>query len=341
MSLVLTTLEKAVQPSSRAMTQFENRMPQDSIIRAFQDGTSGLINERAYVAAKKSLSRPVDIAVLKYEPVFVDTIRKINPTPNIAASAKVTLNWSTIAFSFLVSEDINESNYIAMADEVRQMMFNSIMSSMYRDPTKALELTLAAFLEANKMTQLPTVTSPGIGISGGAYEMTAEKYLLAAPVVMTELENYGPYADIANIGTVARRREEATYGRNNSRDLSQFSDQFKYYMSNKIVVPDGKIESHFLLPQNSVGMLNWVEPAAVRRDTPHDGTYSVVRDPFVGLDWGVFTIKERADLSGTYGPGFERAVTTRFDFATSIAPLTAYSSQPGVTPIVKMNVIEQ
>jgi hypothetical protein len=103
MSIALTLLEKAVEPSTEMMQSFEKRMPKDSIIRAFSEGTNQVVSEGAYKEAKKSLRRPVDIAVMKTENFFVDTVRKINPTPDVVGTDKVPINFASLAFSLMVS----------------------------------------------------------------------------------------------------------------------------------------------------------------------------------------------------------------------------------------------
>lgn len=340
MSLALTVLEKAVEPSTATMQKFENAMPDDSIIRAFRSGTDQIINEADYKAAKVSLRRPVDIPVLKAESFFVNTVRQINPTPNVVSSARVALNFSTYTFSFIISDDINADNYISKEAEIRQAIFNGIMSSMFNDPAKALEVNLATYLEANKRTSLPTSTVPGVTIGTGAYEMDAQQYIIKAPVVARELKMYGKLMDIGNVGMLARQREIQTYGAGNAQNLDQFNRQFNYYSSFSLPVTAGKLETHFLVPQGMLGLVEWVEGAARRGATPHDGRFTIVQDPFFGFQWGVFITEERADLSATYGTGLERAVTTRYDFALSVAPVSAYSSVAGVTPILKVNLTE-
>lgn len=340
MSIALTMLEKAVEPATDRMQSFERRIPKDSIIRAFNEGTNQVVDEAAYKALKTSQSRPVDIAVMKTESYFVGTVRQKEPTPNIASTAKVPIAFQDITFSFLVSAPLNESNYFSVEQEIRQGMFNGIMSSMIRDTTKSLEVKLAAYLEANKWAAPPDSSVGGVTVGTGLYEMDADQFILKAPVVMEELEMYPRFADIHNIGAVARQREIATYGRANSQNLDQYQSEMDYYRSNKVIVNPAHIETHYLYPQGSLGLINYVEWDARNGTVVHDGRFTVIQDPFFGFQWGVFIKADRADVSGIGGQGLERASNIRYDFAASFAPVSPYSSTPGVSPIVKFGLTE-
>jgi hypothetical protein len=339
MSIALTMLTEAVEPSTDEMLKFEQRLPKDSIIKAFADGTTSVINESAYKEAKASLRRPVNIAVLKTEAFTVNSVRQITPTPNIVGSDKVSLNFSTLAFSFLISEPLNQDNYISYLAEFKQAIFNGIVSAMLRD-NNSLESKLYAYLEANKWSALPDSTVRGVSTGAGAYEMSPMDYTLNAPVVMQELEMFPRFMDIGNIGAIARQRDVATYGKYNSRDLDQYQTEMDYYNSNKVVVTPGKDESHFVIPKGALGLVNWIEWDARNRTVVHDGQFETVVDPFFGFDWGVFVTKGRADVSGQGGVGLERASNIRYDFAASFAPVSPYSSIAGTSPIVKFDLVQ-
>jgi hypothetical protein len=212
------------------------------------------------------------------------------------------------------------------------------MSVFFRDPTKALELTLAAYLESTKWTAPPASNVDGVTLGTGKYVMPADQFILKAPVVMEELELFGRFADVHNIGAVARRREIATFGRANTQNLDQYQDEMDYFRSNKVAVASGEIETHFLYPQGSLGLINWIENDARMGRESFDGFYTVVVDPFFGFEWAVFVKQDRADMSATGGVGLERATVTRFDFAASFAPVSPYSSQVGKSPIVKFGL---
>lgn len=340
MSIALTMLEKAVEPSTQQMQAFENRMPQDSIIKAYREGTNQIINEANYKAAKVSLRRPVDIAVMKAESFFINTVREINPTPNIVTTAKVPLTFSTIAFSLQTSAPLNVDNYFSEAQEFRQGLFNAIMSAMYWDPTKGLEPTLAAHLESIKWAAPPASKVNGVTVGTGAYEMDTRDFLLKAPVVMRELRLYPRFNDIGNIGMLARHREIGTYGQANQQNLAQYQSEMDYYPSSEIDVTVGKDETHFLVPKGSLGLINWTEWDARNNTVVHDGRFTTIVDPFLGFEWGVFITNGRADQSSVGGTGLERASNTRYDFAASFAPVSPYSSVSGVSPVVKFDLTQ-
>lgn len=338
MSLALTLLEKAVQPPTSMMEAFENRVPKDNVINAFQAGTETIIDSQDYLRAKASLRRPVDIAVVKSESYFVNTVRELNPTPNTVTTAKIPLTFITKTFSFSLSEPLAVDNYVRYERLMQQAVFDGVHSAMIRDNTKSLEVYLAAYLEANKWATPPASQIPGVTVGTGAYEMNREDYVINAPVVMAELDMFPRFMDIGNIASAARQRDIATYGRYNERYLEQYNAEMEFYRSRRITTTVGAAETHFLAPVGSLGLLNWVEWDA-RNNTQTDlGRFTTVRDPYFGFDWGVYIRVGRADQSAEGGVGLERASNIQFDFAASFAAVSPYSSVAGTSPIVKFDL---
>jgi hypothetical protein len=340
MSLVLTLLEKAVQPSTAMMQSFENRVPKDNVINAFKAGSDAVIDPQAYIEAKASLRRPVDIAVVKSESYFVNTVRELNPTPNTVTTAKVPLTFVTKTFSFSLSEPLAVDNYIRYERLFQQAVFDGVYSAMIRDNTKSLEVTAIAYLEANKWAIPPASNVPDVAVGTGAYEMDADDYIIKAPVVMRELNMFPRFMDIGNVASMARQRDIATMGRYNQRNLDQYNDQMDFFYSNRIAPTAGAVETHFVVPQDSLGMLNWVEWDARNNTQTDTGRFTTVQDPYFGFDWGVYITKGRADQSADGGVGLERASNIRYDFAASFAFVSPYSSVSGTSPIVKFDLTQ-
>lgn len=340
MSIVLTLLEKAVEPSTAMMQQFENRVPKDNVINAFMAGTESVIDPQAYLDAKASLVRPVDIAVVKSESYFVGTVRELEPTPNTVTTAKVPLTFVTKTFSFALSEPLAAGNYVRYERLFQQAVFDGVWSAMMRDNSKSLEVTLIAYLEANKWAVPPASNVPGVNVGTGAYEMDADDYVINAPVVMSELDMFPRFMDIGNVAAAARQRDIATYGRYNQRNLDQYNTEMDFFRSKRITPSAGAVETHFVVPERSLGLLNWVEWDA-RNNTQTDlGRYVTVRDPYFGFEWGVYIRRGRADQSGVGGVGLERASNIQYDFAASFAAVSPYSSVAGTSPIIKMDLTQ-
>lgn len=338
MSIVLTLLEKAVQPPTDMMERFERRVPKDNIIEAFRSGTEAIVDAQAYAAAKVSLRRPVEIAVINTEAFFVNTVRELNPTPNTVTTNKVPLNFITRTFSFQLSEPLAIDNYVRYEKQMQQAIFNGVYSALMLDNTKSLEGYLATYLETNKWAAPPVSGIPGVTVGTGAYEMDRDDYIINAPVVMRELNMYPNFMDLGNVASIARQREIETYGRFNERNLAQYNNEMEFYRSSRIVPSAGAVETHFVVPQDSLGLLNWVEWDARNNTQTDTGRFTTIRDPYFGFDWGVYISVGRADQSADGGVGLERASNIKFDFAASFAAVSPYSSQAGQTPIVKFDL---
>lgn len=335
MSIELTLLEKAVVPSTEQMQAFEDRVPKENIIKAFQEGTEQLVPKEAYMAAKVSKRRPVEMPVWKKENYNLMTTRQLNPTPNIASSARVPLSFSTVGFSFQITPPLNADNDFSEVEEFQRNLFNGIMTAMFEDPTNALEVKLATYLEANKATSLVNPNMPDVTVGASQYEMTSDKFILNAPVVMRTNRLYPRFGDIHNIGDIARQREIETFGRANQQNLAQYGAEMDYYPSAEIDVAVGDTATHFLYPKGQLGLLNWVEWDARNNSVVHDGRFTTIVDPFFGFSWGVFIKRDRADASAVGGAGLERASNIRYDFFTDFGAFHSYSSQAGKSPIIK------
>lgn len=320
------------------MQKFENRVPAHSLIKAFSTYTDSLLPAAEYNSYRKSARRPIDIAVLKQSAYNVDTVRSINPTPDSVTSARKSVDWVTKGFSFTMTNSINEDNYIDYITEFQQNMFNAVTSVMVND-TNSVENNLAAFLETNKRSMLPTVNVLGVSAGTGAYEVSPEQFAISAPSVLESLAMYGKVQSMHNVGYASYQRDIATFGRNNERNLEQYQSEMEYWKSSKIPVTAGKQATHYLTNTGSIGLLNWVEADARNGEIVHDGRYTTMIDPFFGFQWGVFITSYREDKSAIGGTGLERAASIRYDFAADFAPVVSYSSTAGVTPIVKFDLV--
>lgn len=335
--LVDTLLEKAIIRANDKFKQFENRMPEGGAIAAAMKYRDQVVPISVIEAAKVSKRRPVEIPVLKRYTPTIGTARAINPTPDVITSARVPLTWATKTFSFSVAPAINADNDIAMEEQFAAQLQNSLRGAFF-DNANSVEKQVIAALAANAYATPPASAVGGVTVASGAYVVdNDENYILKAPVLMRELNLMGPYQDISNIASIARQRAMSTYGTANSRNFEQLLGDMEYYHSNNIGVTATYAETHYLTPAGSLALLNIAEFDA-RNGTAHSsGEYTIIRDPLYGFDWGVRIVTDVADLSATYGSGFERTVVKRYDFAADFAVVTAYSSTAGTSPIIKIN----
>lgn len=340
MSIAASLLQTAVTVGGPGLERFEMKMPKNetSIVAAFAKYTDQLVMPGTIERLKTSLRRPVSIPVFSNFAGTIGTVRKINPTPDVATTAMVPINFVTKDFSFAIDEAINDDNYKDKAATLRNTLFNEL-KAVYYNSANSLEKQCAAFLEANKYATPPAITTPDVTPIAGAYELSVDDFIIKAPVIMEELFMSGGYQDIGTFGAYARARDEATYGKYNARNLEQYANEMEYYTSREVTLTSGSQETHYVMPKGSVGLLNITESDARNRRTDKDGHFEIITDPWFGYDWGVYITEYRVDLSATYGVGFERVVRTRYDFAADFGTFMAYSSTAGESPIVKMEAV--
>jgi len=340
-----TLLEKYVDLGTSEFNKFEKRSPWAGAIPVFQAGRSaGICNVEAIEAEKRSLRRVVEIAVTKKYAANVKGARAINPTPDKMSSARVSTNFFTLAFSIVLTDAIHADNDIGRARYVTDSLHHELNGVFHNSAAgggnvASLEKQMLSWLATQAYTTPPAVNVPGVQVASGAYQVKADDFVIKASPVMMSLQTYGPWDTITNIGAMARNRELATYGVGNQRNLAQYVGEYDYQFSHNLAVTSGALETHYLMPKGSVCVLNIIEDDAKNRRTASDGVYYDYLDPMYGFKWGVFETRYRENMSSEV-TGLERAVTTRFDFAADFAFVRSYSSEAGVSPIVKFNTYE-
>jgi len=334
--IAATLLDQAIINSREGFKKYEHRVPKGEVIKAFLDYKDEVVPTSVMEAAKVSKRRPATIPVIKRGTTTVGTARAINPTPDRAETALVTPTWSTKTFSIAISPSVVNDNMIGFTELFNQRVYDSLIDVFFKG-TNALEKQLVTLLEASKYATPPASTVDGVVSDSGAYILTAEDFLIKAPVIMEELDMVGPFQDMGNVGSMGRQRDNATYGRMNSRDVSQYMKDLTYYYSKNIAVEGAYEESHYLTQPGSLALLNIIEFDARNRTAHASGVYDTYVDPIFGFEWGVRIVSDPSDQTSNYGAGQERAVEYRYDFAADFAPVIAYSST-SASPIVKMNV---
>lgn len=337
MSLTATLLQAAVVKAHEKYAAFENRRPEDGAIGAFQKHTNEIVPAALIESLKVSFRRPVEIPVLKSKAPTITTVRAVNPTRDVAESAKVATTWISRGFNFTFTEAINSDNYISAEETISQLLLDGFKGVFFTG-ANSLESYLIALLEAGKYSSLPTSKVAGVTTGSGVYELESKDFVIKAPAVMRELMMSGPYQDIANIASLGRQREDATLGRYNQRNVDQYKSDFTYHLSHNLPVEAAKDETHFLVPEGSLALLNAIEDDARKRRSGDDGYYDIIVDPLFGFEWGVRVSKVAASTAGTYGTGFERTLVTNVDVQADFTGLAAYSST-SAAPIVKFNTV--
>lgn len=333
-----TVLENAVLLATDKFTKFEKRRPDLGIVGAFNSEESGLVDEATIKKNRASPRRVQNIAVLNRQQTTIYDTRSLIHAPMGSTSAKVGLNWKTYRFDVGVTEAINADNYITAQADLANQLEQGI-----RDVLKQMDADFATFLELGKYSALPS--SSLMSINGGAYQTTQKDLWINLPAVMRGLELDGPYHMISNVEALANLTYVSTYGAANQQNLQKLIDNYVFSYS-KNVNPGASREAYYAIPTGSLAMVPWTEYDCRKpggRGSYDGGEYydemtlefMALGGQKFSLTFGFRYLGGGQDKSAIL-PGLERAYTDSWQLAVDVAPVKAYSSEAGKSPIIKV-----
>ena len=201
-------------------------------------------------------------------------------------------------------------------------------------------------LENNKTTA-PAAGSLSIyPFAGGAYTVATtperEQFYSKAKTVMKYNKLSGRYIEIASLSQEILQNSLLQFGTNNSQNLEGTRSNNVYDSSFSLELPAaGAFSSSFLMPEGSVGVMNWNDMHSRMNTRISEAEYwSTIVDPVVGWNWGVKTTKKCVDKSATLGAGNEAVEQVTMSITTDVSYLAAQGNNliAGDSPIVKFNI---
>lgn len=336
--LAATVLEDAVIMAQDRMTSYEERLTDTDVIAMFFQGANALVSADEVVAARASARRPVKIPVLTRLDTPVRTARQINESPTMSTSAFVTPTWQTVGFAVGRQEAVNADNYKAAAEDLSHQI-----SSGIRKIVEHIDNLAVGVLDAAKYATPPASAISGVTVASGAYEMTQAKFYSSLPALMKKLNIQGPYSILSNVEALAQITEMGTYAQYNQQNLAKLYEGYNIGYSSNIDPETDYIQKSYVLPTNSVGLLQWTEyDARVGRN--HDLlkyfempiSLTTPKGQQITLNFGVKYSAGATDLSAKLS-GLERAFAETWGLYVDIAFVTQYSSD-STSPIVKFNI---
>jgi len=331
MSIFPTKLMDAIinVPQSDAFKSFEGRPSIYDVVNAFRDNTERLVPKAELESAKKSSRHVTKIPVLKKLADPLDKIRDTrtcDPLDSPVDSEFVQPTYETYSFSFHMTPHYSHENYIAYQEEFSWKLLQHLFAF-----GATLDADLVAFLEAQK-TAVNASTLFG-GLVGGAVTVDAadkEEFYKSIPSILYRNDLSGNQViDIANpeaqIMYDFLNRQGASNAVNTAYQISNFAP----YRSNRVPLAAGMAETHFLIPQGHIGLLDWI-PFEYRQGykISEGDLWGQVVDPFFGFTWGLKYKANCTDLSEVEGgiADLTTAYVEKFEFSVDLAPLTSYSS---------------
>jgi hypothetical protein len=337
--IAATVLQDAIiKVSQGSFLSFENRLSNYGALQAFKDNAGGFLPASAVEGIKKSVRQPEKIPVLnKFTPSII-TSPVCNITGNRPVSAYMPITWAYVGFQTKIIPSLNDDNYISVVDDLAQQMrmgFKALFGN--------LDTTAVAKLESSKTAAAATSGQSNIATSASGYDYTGdpkEFFPLYAPGLMGINDMEGPFNDVANTEALSTILRIETYGQYNEQNLRAgiegglpYSLGFRNYMTNR-VSPGSHKEVHYLFPDGSIGVYNWVDPDSVAGRRAGNKSWGTMQDPFFGFDWGTYTVEDCEDASAQ-STGLTRAYSKIMEIGAYFAFVTEYSSDT-TSPIVKV-----
>lgn len=341
MAIFPTILQDAIVnvPSSDAFKSFEGRASVYDVARAFIDNTERLVPKQILEAAKKSSRHTAKIPVLKkLDPTgVIKTTRSCDPADTSVDSAFVSPTYSTYSFSFHMVPSYNAENYISFQEEFA-WKFTQSLQAFYAE----LDTDLVAYLTTNASL---INTSPLFGgITGGIVTVPAAQkaeFYQSIPSIMFRNDlSASRVIDIANPEAQIMYDSIARQGAGNAVNTAYQISNFAPYRSNRVANAVGMTETHFLIPEGNIGLLEWTpDDYRTNKRLSETDLWTTVVDPFYGLTWGLRYKAKCADVSAVVGgiDDLTNAYVDQYEFSIDLAPFHSYSSDTS-SPIYKYQI---
>ena len=316
---------------------FEGRLPQWQTLQVAKDDVEKLMPASVIESVIKSERHPAKIPVLDKYGATVITSRACTITPDIPVSDFAPITFNTVGFAASVSKMVNQDNYVSAGEELAwqlRMGWKAIFAN--------LEAQAVAYLEANK-------TAVNASPTYGALVADAKQVTLAlspdfyknVPAIMFRNDHFGRTVDAANTEAMTLVDFIQRQGSNNATNL-QYQAQpsnFDFRRSNFVTNGANVLETHYLFPKGSFGVLNWVDPDARNNSRINEGKLMrMMKDPFFGFNWGVYYYKDCTDESAELA-GLERTVKEFWEISADFSFNSSYSSDTS-TPIYKYELMD-
>lgn len=320
------------------LSQFEGRLSNYDVYKAFQDNTAALIPAAELEAAKTSHSRVTKIPVLNKIDFTIGNERACTPSDTPVVSTFVQPSYTTYKFGFHMTPSYNADNYIAYQQEFAHKLLQGLKKF-----GETIDGDALTFLDSNA-TQVNASPLFG-GIVGDVVTVAGaekEEFYKSIPAIMRRNDLSGDRVlDIANPEAQIMYDFLARQGAGNSTNTSYQISNFAPYRSNTIDAGVGNTELHYLVPQGHLGTLSWIPVDFKVGKGEGDNLWGSIVDPIFGLTWALRYVYDCADLSEVAG-GYNQltsAFVEKFEFSIDIAFMTSYSSDTS-SAIFKYEIAE-
>jgi hypothetical protein len=335
MTLTATALQDAVVQASKMFGSYEGRMSEYGALQAFIDNSAQLFPPSVLENARNSPVQPVKIPMLNRGSAPEITSRTCTITGQTSTSAFVTLSWGTTGFEIKITPALNAGNYINEVDEFAMQLANGLRTVLAKLDTASYNA-----LENNKSTGILEANLPNVTLGAGHYSISdAVKIYQSIPSIMSINDISGELVNIASPQARASLLGMMSFGANNQQNqaglLGMLPGAMGYsnYFSNRVLNAANQAETHYFVPKGNFGIITWNGFEAKKNVTTYDKKFYTMQDPILGLTWDVMETTVCSTVEG-----YQRVVSTSYQFNIDYAFLTAYTSVAANTPVVKVQV---
>lgn len=333
MALTATLLQDAiVEVGAGKFGDFEKRLSNYGNLQAFEANAPMLLPESSVETLKKSVVQTEKVAVLNKFTSTLITTPSCTITGTRPTSAFLNLTWVFKGFEVFAIPSQNEGNYISEVEDVAMQMRMG-----WKTVFGSLDTAGATTLETQKSTSLQPSNQRFITTEAGDYIFSGDQkeLFLSVPGLMMLNDIEGPYEDITNTEAQSSFARVDAFGQNNYYDLKgaiKRNGEFRHYFSNRID-PTPNRELHYLCPEGSIGLYNWVDFDARTGRIAGNKEWGTLKDPMFGFDWAVYSTKDCYDDTSLMGNA--RVYSEKIQIGAWFAFATEYSSDT-TSPIIKV-----
>lgn len=273
---------------------------------------------------KSSLQQTTQIPVFTKTSATVGTARKCNGTGN-DVTALMTPTWRTRTAEYAIPIFPYDGNMVAFQDAWTQNL-----SERMRILHESLEDDNLAFLEANKSASNAGTLNTFNTVDDQMQTALAntDEYIGWIDAEMRQNKFSGAIFNIHTLGKIdALKAKLMAQGAGNQTNQQwQFGRQ-RFFGSTQMDAPTGASGASYVIEPGTVALLNWVTPGYRKGYQNGDEMWSVFTDPrFPGIEWEMKVTESCADLSSSYGTGYEATPVVSVVISASFANMSAYDS---------------
>ncbi|MCK9220208.1 MAG: hypothetical protein M0P47_09190 [Bacteroidales bacterium] len=324
------------QYSSASLDKFENRGTGLGLLSLAKRDTPNLISTAEIIKARGTAERATKVQVLQKIAFSNTSVRTCTGATQSSVSALVTLSWVTIANGFHMVPSQYNNNDIAYVED-----FKHKMQQMELAMAKEMDTAIYTKLNAVKSTTFTAENAPFAFSSSVVQIPQASKptYLSELYQSMFQDDFVGPFNIVASPALMSVNQYFANQGAGNSANtVFQFGD-FSFDYSNRVALSGGANATFFIMPNGSIGILDWIDPESRRGARLSESNYwTTATLPMIGVTSGLHVQATCADNTTEGGAGLEASVIENFNFSFDYALVSPYISA-GASPIYKADIL--